>query len=66
MNSYDELLKTVNELIENKEISSYRINKDTGVSYGNINDIRRGERKVENLTLKNAGKLYNYAKIHLK
>ncbi|MDK7927915.1 MAG: hypothetical protein QP798_11640 [Staphylococcus simulans] len=47
-------------------ISSYRINKDNGVSYGNINDIRRGERKVENLTLKNAGKLYKYTKIHLK
>ena len=38
------------ELIENKEISSYQINKDTGISYGNINAMRRGERRIENLS----------------
>ena len=50
------------ELIENKEISSYQINKDTGISYGNINAMRRGERRIENLSLKNAKILYEYAK----
>lgn len=66
MNSYDELFNTIKELIEAKEISSYQINKDTGVSYGNIDAMRRGERDINNLTLKNAEKLYNYAKTHLK
>ncbi|HFG2386089.1 TPA: hypothetical protein ACGGAS_002559, partial [Staphylococcus aureus] len=50
------------ELIENKEISSYQINKDTGISYGNINAMRRRERRIENLSLKNAKILYEYAK----
>ena len=62
MNCYDEIFNTIKELIENKEISSYQINKDTGISYGNINAMRRGERRIENLSLKNSKILYEYAK----
>ncbi|MCI2869442.1 hypothetical protein FH115_07055 [Staphylococcus hominis] len=62
MNAYNELYKTIEKLIKNTDVSSYQINKDTGVSYGNINAMRRGERSIENLTLKNAEKLYNYQK----
>ncbi|PTK32204.1 hypothetical protein BUZ51_00010 [Staphylococcus hominis] len=62
MNAYNELYKTIEKLIKNTDISSYQINKDTGVSYGNINAMRRGERSIENLTIKNAEKLYNYQK----
>lgn len=62
MNSYNELFQTIEKLINNKNISGYQIKKDTGVSYGNINDIRRGERAIENLTLETAKKLYNYQK----
>ncbi|HDA9424829.1 TPA: hypothetical protein O5443_001509 [Staphylococcus aureus] len=62
MNCYDEIFNTIKELIENKEISSYQINKDTGISYGNINAMRRRERRIENLSLKNAKILYEYAK----
>ena len=54
MNAYNELYKAIEKLIKNTDISSYQINKDTGVSYGNINAMRRGERSIENLTLKNA------------
>ncbi|MCG1192012.1 hypothetical protein ACFDA3_04910 [Staphylococcus epidermidis] len=60
MNAYDELYKAIDVLIKNTDISSYQINKDTGVSYGNINAMRRGERSIEKLTLKNAKKLYDY------
>ncbi|HDG9540799.1 TPA: hypothetical protein PBX52_001354 [Staphylococcus aureus] len=60
MNCYDEIYNTIKKLIENKEITSYQINKDTGISYGNINAMRRGERRIENL--KNAKILYEYAK----
>ena len=52
MNAYNELYKVIEKLIKNTDISSYQINKDTGVSYGNINAMRRGERSIENLTLK--------------
>ncbi|MCI2773402.1 hypothetical protein [Staphylococcus petrasii] len=62
MNAYTELYKTIEKLIKNTDVSSYRISKDTGLSYGNINAMRRGERSIENLTLKNAEKLYNYQK----
>ncbi|PCF46156.1 helix-turn-helix domain-containing protein [Staphylococcus delphini] len=62
MNSYKDLYKTIEKLINNRNISSYQVNKDTGVSYGNINAMRRGERAIDNLTLKNAEKLYNYQK----
>jgi len=62
LNAYNELYKTIEKLIKNTDVSSYQINKDTGVSYGNINAMRRGERSIENLTLKNAEKLYNYQK----
>lgn len=60
MNAYNELYKAIEKLIKNTDISSYQINKDTGVSYGNINAMRRGERSIEKLTLKNAKKLYDY------
>lgn len=62
MNIYDELINTIKRLILDDKVSSYQINKETGVSYGNINSMRRGERSIENLTLKNAEKLYNYQK----
>nr|WP_016998741.1 hypothetical protein [Mammaliicoccus sp. G-M31] len=45
-----------------KEISSYKINKETGISYSAIDALRRGERQVKNLTLETAFKLYEYAK----
>ena len=49
MNCYDEIFNTIKELIENKEISSYQINKDTGISYGNINAMpwRKKNRKFK-------------------
>ena len=43
-----------------KEI--YKINQDTDVSYGGISELRSGKRKVNNLTLETAEKLYNYQK----
>lgn len=60
MKTYDELYKAIEELIKNIDISSYQIIKDTGVSYRKLNVMHRGERGIENLTLKNAKKLYDY------
>ncbi|MFT2065376.1 hypothetical protein ACMUH2_13965 [Staphylococcus aureus] len=48
--------------LTDKSISNYRINQDTGVSYGGISELRSGKRKVNNLTLETAEKLYNYQK----
>ncbi|CAC5839490.1 Uncharacterised protein [Staphylococcus aureus] len=62
MNQFKEIYNTIEKLLNDKSISNYRINQDTGVSYGGISELRSGKRKVKNLTLETAEKLYNYQK----
>ncbi|MGX0910000.1 DNA-binding Xre family transcriptional regulator [Staphylococcus caprae] len=52
----------IEKLLNNKEISNYKIKRDTDISYGGISELRNGKSKVENLTLETAEKLYNYQK----
>lgn len=59
---FKEIYNTIEKLLNDKSISNYRINQDTGVSYGGISELRSGKRKVNNLTLETAEKLYNYQK----
>ncbi|HBC4306109.1 TPA: hypothetical protein KEO33_001408 [Staphylococcus aureus] len=51
MNQFKEIYNTIEKLLNDKSISNYRINQDTGVSYGGISELRSGKRKVNNLTL---------------
>ncbi|HDE9467531.1 TPA: hypothetical protein PD742_002789 [Staphylococcus aureus] len=60
-NQFKEIYNTIEKLLNDKS-SNYRINQDTGVSYGGISELRSGKRKVNNLTLETAEKLYNYQK----
>ncbi len=62
MNQFKEIYNTIEKLLNDKSISNYRINQDTDVSYGGISELRSGKRKVNNLTLETAEKLYNYQK----
>ena len=55
----DKLIKEIEELL-NSEISSYKISKDSGVSYSLISDYRNNKRKIENMTLQVANKLIKY------
>ena len=55
----DKLIKEIEELL-NSEISSYKIAKDSGVSYSLISDYRNNKRKIENMTLQVANKLIKY------
>lgn len=55
----DKLIKEIEELL-NSEISSYKISKDSGVSYSLISDYRNSKRKIENMTLQVANKLIKY------
>ncbi|EFR30897.1 hypothetical protein [Eremococcus coleocola] len=57
----DEIIEMIQRLIDS-DISAYQITKDTGISGNAINSIRRGERKLTNLTLETAKVLYDYAK----
>ena len=56
----DKLIKEIEELL-NSEISSYKIAKDSGVSYSLISDYRNAKRKIENMTLQVANKLIKYS-----
>ena len=55
----DKLIKEIEELL-NSEISSYKIAKDSGVSYSLVSDYRNSKRKIENMTLQVANKLIRY------
>ena len=55
----DKIIKEIEELF-NSEISSYKISKDSGVSYSLISDYRNNKRKIENMTLQVANKLIKY------
>lgn len=55
----DKIIKEIEELL-NSEISSYKISKDSGVSYSLISDYRNNKRKIENMTLQVANKLIKY------
>lgn len=56
----DKLIREIEELL-NSEISSYKIAKDSGVSYSLISDYRNSKRKIENMTLQVAKKLIRYS-----
>lgn len=55
----DKIIKEIEDLL-NSEISSYKIAKDSGVSYSLISDYRNSKRKIENMTLQVANKLIKY------
>ena len=38
---------TINELMENRNITQYRLSKDSGIAYTTINDICSGKAQLE-------------------
>lgn len=54
------IIDVIKKLIDSDE-SAYSIAKHTGVNASAIQNIRLGNRKVENLTLATGEKLYLYA-----
>ena len=55
----DKLIKEIEELL-NSEISTYKIAKDSGVTYSLLSDYRNSKRKIENMTLQVSKKLIRY------
>ncbi|GGA94500.1 hypothetical protein [Staphylococcus muscae] len=51
--------KEIEKLLES-DISHYKISKVTGVNSKTISELRAGKRKIGNITLDTAEKLYNY------
>ncbi|EHJ07944.1 helix-turn-helix domain-containing protein [Staphylococcus simiae] len=62
MINFNEIYDIVNKLLNNKSISSYKINQDTGIAYNGISELRRGKRQIKNLTIDTIEKLYHYQK----
>ena len=55
----EKIIKEIEDLF-NSDITDYRISKDSGVALSMIQNYRNGNRKIENMTLKTAKKLYEY------
>lgn len=51
--------KTIEKLLSS-DVTGYKIEMNTGVRQSNISEIRNGKRQLDNLSLKNAEKLYEY------
>lgn len=54
------MIKAIENLLRS-DLTSYKIGKDTGISVQQIDRYRKSM-KIENITLKNALKLYDYYK----
>ncbi|MGX7102932.1 hypothetical protein [Gemella sanguinis] len=57
----EKIIKEIEDLF-NSNLTDYRIAKDTGIALSMIQNYRIGSRKIENMTLKTAKKLFEYAK----
>lgn len=54
--------KQVEALLQNTDISAYKISKEAGVPYMTVNDLRNGKSKIDNAKFATIEKLYNYTK----
>ena len=54
------MIESIEKLLKS-DLTSYKIGKDTGISVQQIDRYRKSM-KIENITLKNALKLYDYYK----
>lgn len=55
------IINEVSKLL-NSDITSYEINRHTGITRQLIDKYRSGKSELKNMTLETAEKLYNYAK----
>lgn len=60
INLFENIFNEINTLLQS-DVTSYRIQKDTGVRQQMIDRYRKGQSELKNMTLDVAEKLYNYA-----
>lgn len=53
------IIKNLEHLLDG-HITAYKISKDTKINVSSIQRYINGERKIKNMTLETAEKLYNY------
>lgn len=64
MNAHEEMIKGIEWILENR--TAYRVAKDLEINARTINRYQNGETPLENMSLKTAGKIYNYYKEQMK
>lgn len=57
----EQIEKEIQKLLDS-DITSYRIRQETGIAQQVIDRYRKGESKLENMTLRNAKKLLKFKK----
>lgn len=65
MKDIEELEEKIQRLINDKSITGYRIEKDTGISQTHISRLRSRKYKLDNISWEFIKKLYLYAKKEL-
>ena len=55
----------INELMENKKITKYRLAKESGIAYTTINDICNGKAQLEKCSAETIYRICVYIKIYL-
>ncbi len=66
MKDIEELEEKIQRLINDKSITGYRIEKETGISQTHISRLRSGKYKLDNISWEFIKKLYLYAKKELR
>lgn len=61
MNNFEKCINEVQKLLDNKNISGYRISKETGISYQTVQDLNTGKTSLESARIKTVKALYKYA-----
>lgn len=60
ISSFKNIYNVINTLLQS-DVTSYRIQKDTGIRRQKIDRYRKGQSELKNMTLDVAEKLYKYA-----
>lgn len=55
-----DIKENIQKLFENKEISNYKISKETGIAQTTLSDYTTGKSKIGNMKLDHALKLNEY------
>lgn len=54
------IIENIQALLESKEVSNYKISKETGIAQTTLSDYAVGKSKIGNMKLDHAIKLNNY------
>ncbi|EZX73052.1 helix-turn-helix domain-containing protein [Staphylococcus aureus] len=63
MNSINDVIQTINKLLNNKDIKLQEISDNTDISRSTLSLLKHGQKDIKSLTISNAEKLYDFAEM---